>query len=112
MNCNDISRFLDEREAGELTSAELGELKAHVSSCEDCAGQWLASERIADFRSSVPALPAPLAERVRQLRDQGDVQPGPSRTRRPVIIGSLLLLGAAATTLAAFSWQDTRTANQ
>ena len=112
MNCNDISRFLDGHQRSALSAAEKHQLEAHVSQCADCAGQWLASESMASFRSEVPPMPAALAERTRQLQDQCESKAAPDQSRRPVIIGSLLLLGAAATMFAVVPGQDASTASQ
>lgn len=112
MNCKDISRILDEHEPGELSTAETDALDAHVLRCVDCARQLRASEGMIAFRSEVPPLPAALEERARNLRKRAESKAALGRTRRPVIIGSLLLLGAAATMYAAVPWGDAGTAKQ
>jgi anti-sigma factor RsiW len=113
MNCDDISQWLDERELADLSAEKLAELEAHVSRCAECARQCLASEQMKSFRTDVPPMPASLHERARQLRELCESTTSPQKTtRRPVIFGSLLLLGAAATMPAAISWRDTRTAHQ
>jgi anti-sigma factor RsiW len=111
MKCNDISQILDERELSELSTAELADLESHVSRCAECARQCLASEQLMSFRSNMPAMPASLHERARHLHALCESATEQS-TRRPVIIGSLLLLGAAATMFATVPWHDTSTAHQ
>jgi hypothetical protein len=112
MNCNDISRILDEREIAALCAADLAEFKAHLSACSDCSGQSLASQRVLAFRSAVPPLPASLHERAEQLYEQRMLTAGERRTRRPVLIGSLFLLGAAASLFGTVPWSDTSPAEQ
>lgn len=112
MNCSDISRLLDERAIADLSAAELSAVEAHLSGCADCAAQCLASERVSTFRSDVPPMPASLREQARRLGDASGSATGERRMRRPVIIGSLLLLGAAATMFATVPWQDPGTANR
>jgi hypothetical protein len=67
---------------------------------------------MARFRGEVPPLPAVLRERARQLHERVGPEACEARTRRPVIIGSLLLLGAAATMFSTVSWRDPSTASQ
>jgi anti-sigma factor RsiW len=113
MKCDDISQWLDDRELSELSGAKRAELEAHVSRCAECARQCLASEQMKSFRTDVPPMPESLHERARQLRELCESATSPPKTtRRPVILGSLLLLGAAATMPAALSWRDTSTAHQ
>lgn len=112
MNCNDISRILDEQRMSDLSAAGMDEVEAHVAGCAACADQVLASERVASLRPEVPPLPAALAERVRNLQEPAESNAVPGHTRRPVIIGSLFLLGAAATMYAAVPWRDTGAARQ
>jgi hypothetical protein len=113
MNCNDVSRWLDEPEIAGLSAAELTELEAHITGCAECAGQCLASEQMKSFRADVPPMPESLYERARQLRDLCESNASPRKTsRRPVIFGSLLLLGAAATMSSAIPWRDASTAHQ
>jgi len=111
MNCKDIARLLDESEISSLSPAAMAELEAHVAACVDCAGQCLASEQMAGFRGDVPPLPASLHEAARHLSDHCEATARERRTRRPVIIGSLLLLGAAATMFAPVPLSDTGAAN-
>jgi hypothetical protein len=67
---------------------------------------------MASFRSEVPAMPASLQQQARELQERCDSGRAGTGTRRPVIIGSLFLLGAAATMFAAVPWSDTSTVNQ
>lgn len=100
MNCKDIARILDEQELDDLSPSQSRELKAHVAGCDDCAGQCLVSDCLADFRSDVPQMPQMLHERAAQLQDICKVRVRQGSSRRPLIIGSLFLLGTAATMFA------------
>ena len=111
MKCNDISQLLNERELSELSPAETAALEAHVLDCAACAAQCLASERMTVFRPDTPPMPASLHEQVRRLRAVCEATTSPRSTRRPVIIGSLFLLGAA-TMFAAIPLRGTSTANR
>lgn len=112
MNCDDVIRLLDEHEAAGLSAAESAEAEAHIAQCTECAQQWLASERIAQFRTAVPPLPAALRERARRLEAACETTEAPKSTRRPLIFGSLFLLGATATTFTAVTWRDASAANR
>jgi hypothetical protein len=112
MNCHDISHILDERGTAALSTAERADFDAHIARCAECAGQSRASERLLSFRTDVPPLPAALQDRARQLEDLRSAKAPASRSRRPLLIGGLLLIGAGATMFAAVPWGDTSTANQ
>jgi anti-sigma factor RsiW len=96
MKCHDVCELLDERRLSELTTAEITELEAHVSHCAECARQCLASEQVTHLRSDVPPMPASLHERARRLHAACESAASPKVSRRPLIVGSLLLGGAAA----------------
>lgn len=112
MKCNDIARILDERAPSALSSAESAALEAHLLHCDDCTAQWRASEQLQSFRSEVPPMPASLRERARQIDGDSESTRRERASRRPLIIGSLLLLGAAATMFTAIPLRDSRAANQ
>lgn len=101
MNCDDICRLLDEPRRAKLAAAEVSELEAHLSRCTECALQYLASEHVASFRSDVPELPESLHEQARRLHAACEAAVAPRVSRRPFIVGGLLLLGGAATMFAA-----------
>jgi len=112
MNCDDITRLLDERALAQLSAAEAGAIEAHAAQCPECARQWLASESLARFRADVPALPPALREQARRLHAACETPVVRKSTRRPLLFGSLFVLGAAATTVTAFTWQDASAANR
>jgi hypothetical protein len=112
MKCDDINYLLDKRALTELAVAETAEVEAHVAACRECARLWSVSERLAQFRCDVPPLPASLRERARRLHAACESTATAKSTRRPLIFGSLLLLGGAATTLSAVSWRDASAANR
>lgn len=112
MNCQDIADFLDERGPEALSRAERPALAAHLAGCPDCAAQWRAAESLQSFRSDTPPLPAALSERAWQLQELRQPPDRAGRSRRPVLIGSLLLLGAAATMFASAPWSDASAAER
>jgi hypothetical protein len=112
MNCDDIGWVLDERGVAALSPFEKADFEAHIAGCLECALQCRVSERLLPFRSDVPPLPESLIERARQLHELRAATARERRSRRPVLIGSLMLLGAVATMFAAVPWTDTRAANR
>jgi len=112
MNCNDVTQLLDERDVAELSAAEVRDLEAHTAECAECARQRLASERMARFRADVPALPPALREQALRIAAACESPVVRKSTRRPLLFGSLFVLGAAAATVTAFTWQDASAANR
>lgn len=112
MICKNVTQLLDERDLAELSAKEAAELEAHVSHCAECAAQCLASERMASFRTDVPRMPTSLSERVSRLHAACETTTGLYRTRRPLILGSLLLLGAGATVSLVVPWRGASAANR
>jgi anti-sigma factor RsiW len=113
MNCDDIAWILDERRVAALSPFERADFDAHIARCDECAAQCRADEQVFSFRSDVPPLPSSLSETARQLHEARAAAALERRTtRRPVLIGSLLLLGAAATMFAGAPWSDVRPANR
>jgi hypothetical protein len=111
MNCTDFSRILDGCTLADLPEREAISFRAHISDCSGCASQHAADSGIATFRADVPVLPDSLQARARQLQEQFDGKAEQRPTRRPILIGSLLLLGAAATMFTAIPREeDTATA--
>ena len=112
MNCEDIVHVLDERGIASLGPKERALANAHLAVCASCASQWRAIEALQSFRSAPPPMPASLHERARELREQRLIAAAERRTRRPVLIGSLLLLGAAASLFATVPLGDANAAEQ
>jgi hypothetical protein len=112
MNCDDIAWILDERRVAALSPFEQADFEAHIARCAGCAAQRRASECVASFRAAVPPLPQALVERAAELHQARAAAALERRSRRPVIVGSLLLLGVAATMLAPIPWSDSSTANR
>jgi hypothetical protein len=108
MNCSDILRILDERDVVDPALADEAGFRNHVLACRDCASQVQASEGVAAFRVNVPQLPAGLQECALQLQSRLEAQSARRPSRRPVLIGSLFLLGAAATMFAVVPGPDDR----
>lgn len=112
MNCHSVTHWLNDRDPADLSAAENAALKAHIAKCPDCAEQCSISAGVASFRSEVPPLPSSLHERAWQLQALRDSKASRRRTRRPIIVGSLLLLGAAATMFATVPFSDTSPAER
>jgi anti-sigma factor RsiW len=110
MNCDDIAWILDERRIAALSPFERADLDAHIARCPDCAAQCRASESLGSFRAEVPPLPAALVERALELQQLRATAAVERRARRPVLVGSLLLLGVAASMLAPIPWSDSNAA--
>ena len=113
MNCDDIAHVLDERRVAALSPFERADFDVHIAECAECAAQYRAGETVLSFRSDVPPLPSSLVDRAWQLHEARAAAALERRTtRRPVLIGSLLLLGAAATMFAPTPWSDVSPANR
>ena len=93
MSCNDIASILDTHRSARLAPAERARVDAHLAACADCTAAWHAQNELLALR--VPAMPATLLERA--LLASRLPQSAPARrARMPVVIGSVLLAGAAA----------------
>lgn len=112
MNCDDIAEILDGRGIAALSPFDRVDFDAHVARCPDCAAQRLASDRLVTFRAEVPALPPALVERALELHEIRAAAARERRTRRPVIVGSLLAFGAIAAMLAGVPWREARASNR
>lgn len=112
MNCDDIAEILDERGIAALSPFDRADFDAHVARCPDCAAQRLASERLLSFRPKVPALPPGLVERALEIHEIRAAAARERRTRRPVIVGSLLAFGAIAAMFSGVPWREARAANR
>lgn len=112
MNCKQITHLLDRSESSELSAADTIAINSHAVHCAACAAQVRVSRAMAAFRSEVPELPASLQERARCLQSLCDTTARERRSRRPVLIGSLLLLGAAASLFTPVQWRDASATHQ
>jgi TonB family protein len=93
MSCNDVASVLDTHRSAQLAPAERAEVSAHLATCVDCAAAWAAQAELLALR--VPAVPTTLLERA--LLASRLPQSAPARrARMPVIVGGILLAGAAA----------------
>ncbi len=93
MSCNDIASVLDTHRSARLAPAERAQIDVHLAGCADCAAAWAAHSELLALR--VPAMPATLLERA--LLASRLPQSAPARrARMPVVVGSVLLAGAAA----------------
>jgi protein TonB len=93
MSCNDVASVLDNHRIAQLKPAERAEIDAHLASCADCSAAWQATDELLALR--VPPMPATLLERA-LLASRVPQSAQSRRARAPVVIGGVLLAGAAA----------------
>ena len=93
MSCNDIASILGNHRSARLAPGERTQVDAHLAACADCSAAWHAQTELLALR--VPPVPATLLERA--LLASRLPQSAPARRARvPLIIGSVLVVGAAA----------------
>jgi TonB family protein len=93
MSCNDIASVLDTHRTARLAPAERAKIDAHLAVCADCSVAWHAHSELLALR--VPPVPTTLLERA--LLASRLPQSAPARrARKPLVVGSALLAGAAA----------------
>lgn len=94
MNCQRVTRILDERDISRLSVAERDDVKAHLSVCPLCAAEWRGQLGLAAF--VVPPLPAGFQEQIR-VRLAGGVVGNTRRARnRVILVGTIVAIAAAA----------------
>jgi TonB family protein len=92
MSCNDVASILDTHRSARLAPAERAQVDAHLAACAACTAAWDAQSGLLALR--VPPVPATLLERAllaSRLPQSAPVR----RARMPIIVGSVLLAGAA-----------------
>ncbi len=92
MDCQAISRILDERAERRLSAAERCSVDRHLAACDSCAAAWHAHEAMAALR--LPATPPHLLE---QTLNFVSARSSAGSRRR---IASLLMLGGIASAAA------------
>jgi hypothetical protein len=108
MNCNDISRCLDESSVASLSRAQAAAVEDHVFGCKRCAGQWRVAKQLLAFRSEVPQVPETLLDRAWQLDGLTDSSAPRRQSRRPWLVGSLALFGLASSAFIGLPWRSER----
>ncbi len=93
MSCNDIASILDTHRSAHLAPAERARVDAHLAACADCTAAWDAQNELLALR--VPPMPATLLERALLATRLPQSAPA-RRARMPIVVGSVLLAGAAA----------------
>ncbi len=102
MNCQDITKILDERDISRLPDVERAVVEAHLSSCPACAAEWRVQQRLAT--GFAPPAPAGLTDRARALVAAGSgaaVHAQRARSR-VILISTIVAVAAAAAWL---GWQ-------
>jgi hypothetical protein len=102
MNCQDISRAMDDRDIGALGEAGRREFDAHLAACADCARDFDVHVRLA--ATPTPPLPADLERRIRMsLLVPAAGAGGHRASKRLVVIGAVVAFAAAAAMFAVHS---------
>ena len=90
MNCERVNLLLDTKSAAELSAAERQDVDQHLASCSDCREAWEAYGELA--ASPIPATPPFLRVRIATALAARATER--RHTRRGLLIGALLLVGA------------------
>jgi anti-sigma factor RsiW len=61
MTCEQVTDLLPELAAGTLDDASASAVRAHITTCDECAAEW---SLISSLRAAAPAVPADLASRI------------------------------------------------
>lgn len=98
MNCQDISLLLDDGDPGALDASALAEVQVHLDSCADCAADWNMQVRL--MRRELPEPDEVFVSRLWQaMARAASSGRGAVRSGRPLLLGGILLVGAAAAML-------------
>jgi hypothetical protein len=108
MKCADILDLLANGDVTCMPASGIPGIEAHLSSCSECADQWQAAVGSVSLRCEVPPLPPTLRARAQQLQDRAGVQTPRGSSRRPLLLGSLFLLGATASLFSVLPARDDR----
>jgi len=92
MDCTEVAAILDTHRSRRLAAAERAAVDMHLSDCDDCAAAWLAQSELLALR--VPPMPTTLPQRA-LLASRAPQSAEPRRARMPIVMGSVLLAGAA-----------------
>lgn len=97
MNCEEVNAVLDSRSPGALTLRQRQDIDRHFVSCAHCRAAWAAYGELAAL--TVPPAPHDLRSRVAAALAARASRPA-GAIRRSLVVGSVVLAGAAAATLA------------
>lgn len=98
MNCQEIARVLDSRDVNGLSAVERDACDAHAMSCPRCAPTWVVYTRLAAI--PVPPMSPEFVARCEALAmTPGRVTPLRRASSRGVLIGTILVVAAAAAML-------------
>lgn len=99
MNCQSLSSVLDSHAPGELGSAQKRDVDEHLASCRTCREAWAVYAEIVAV--PIPETPPGLQRRIATALDEQE--PGVAfRSRRSIIVGSVLVAGATVATALTF----------
>lgn len=105
MNCRQISEILDSRDVNGLSSAERHTCEEHALSCRDCGPTWVVYTRLAAM--PVPSMAPDFMAQCEAIAAQGKVVALRRAPSRWVLVGTILVVAAAATMLS-MSWKGVR----
>lgn len=97
MNCHELNRIIETKDANDLGVTEKAAIERHFASCGSCRNAWASFAEIVS--EPMPAISPALRSRIDQLI-AARLPTRPKSVRRAFIGGSLLVLGAAAATIA------------
>ena len=96
MNCHELNRILETKDANDLGVTEKGAIERHFASCGTCRSAWASFAEIVS--EPIPAISPELHSRIDQLI-AARLPARPRSARRAFVGASLLVLGAAAATI-------------
>ena len=98
MNCNEVQLLLNDADAASrhALASRRDALDRHLGSCNDCYGQWNSQALVAGL--PVPPPSTDLLSLAQRALPTAVAESGPRRVARPrsLIVGGILLVGAAA----------------
>lgn len=94
MNCEKLNTVLDTHAPEQLSSADKRDVERHFASCQTCRDAWAAYNEF--VAAPIPEAPRDLHRRIATALEEQEASDA-SRVRRSIIIGGVLVFGAAAT---------------
>jgi hypothetical protein len=92
MNCQELNAVLDTHAPEQLGSAHKRGIEQHFASCQACREAWAAYSEV--VAAPIPEAPRDLHRRIATALEEQEASDA-GRVRRSIIIGSVLVFGAA-----------------
>ena len=99
MNCQSLSSVLDLHAPEELSAAQKRDIEQHFASCQTCREAWAVYEEL--IVAPIPETPRGLQRRIATALEE-QAPSDAFRSRRSIIIGSVLVVGATVATTFTF----------